>query len=145
MIELDEEALANARSTSRERKLTSLEKVAIYAFMLRGVQAPVLARVFGVNPNAIYYIAKWEHTAAHRAAKDAFERLGADRVWTEIVTDAQRARVNEENYKLLNGKPINDRRHSRINRSRSRPRRARAAAPLSEERSDEASGSAETN
>ena len=141
MVELDEEALANARSTSRERKLSSLEKIAIYAFMLRGVQAPVLARVFGVNPNAIYYIAKWEHTAAHKAARDSFDRLGADRVWAEVVTEAQIEQVNAENRNLMNGKPINDRRYRRLNRSRSRPRRARAAAPLPEATSDAESGS----
>jgi hypothetical protein len=139
MVELDKEALANARARSRDRKLSSLEKIAIYAFAIKGVQAPVLARVFGVNPNAIYYIAKWEHTAAHKAAKESFKRLGADRVWAEIVTPAQIEQVNAENRNLVNGKPIHDRGHRRINRSRSRPRRARAAINVLEAASDGAS------
>jgi hypothetical protein len=139
MVELDEEALVNARARSRDRKLSSLEKLAIYAFAVKGVQAPVLARVFDVNPNAIYYITKWEHTAAHRAAKESFERLGEERVWAEIVTEAQIEQVNAENRNLMNGKPINDRGHRRINRSRSRPRRARAAINVLEAASDGAS------
>ena len=35
MVELDEEALVNARARSRDRKLSSLEKLAIYAFAVK--------------------------------------------------------------------------------------------------------------
>jgi tRNA U54 and U55 pseudouridine synthase Pus10 len=142
MTQLDEDALAGLKNTSRERKLSTAERIAIYAFHLKGVPAKLIARTFDVRPNAIYYITNWTHTAAHDNVKSAFEQMGEDKIWTEIVTSAQTESINEGMRKLLQGKPLNDRGHRRINRRSPRPRRARAIVELPEARSDEESGGA---
>ena len=141
-IALDEDALAGLKTTSRERKLSTAERIAIYAFHVKGVPAKLIARTFGVRPNAIYYITNWAHTAAHENVKNAYEQMGAEKIWTEIVTSAQTESINEGINKLLQGKPLNDRRYSRNDRSRPRPRRARAIAELPEEPSNDESGNA---
>ena len=141
-IALDEDALAGLKTTSRERKLSTAERIAVYYFHLKGVPAKLIARTFGVRPNAIYYITNWTHTAAHENVKNAYEQMGETKVWAEIVTDAQTESINEGMNKLLQGKPLNDRRYSRNDRSRPRPRRARATAELPEAASDDASGNA---
>ena len=141
-IALDEDALAGLKTTSRERKLSTAERIAIYAFHVKGVPAKLIARTFGVRPNAVYYITNWTHTAAHENAKNAYEQMGEEKVWAEIVTDEQTASINEGMNKLLQGKPINDRRRSRNDRRSPRPRRARATAELPEAASDDASGNA---
>jgi hypothetical protein len=143
MVELDREALAHAKSNSRDRKLNSAEKLAIYAFTLEGVPAKILARLFDVRANAIYYIANWEHTAAHQSVKDAFNRLGKERVWSEVITEEQTERVNADLQALMKGNKIHDRRHRRINRRGPRPGRTGATSPVPEAASDGASGSAE--
>jgi transposase-like protein len=142
MTLLDEDALAGLKNTSRERKLSTAERIAIYAFHLKGVPAKLIARTFGVRTNAIYYITNWTHTAAHDNVKNAFEQMGEDKVWADIVTSAQTESINEGMRKLLQGKLINDRRHSRINRRSPRPRRARATPELPEAASDDPSGGA---
>lgn len=140
-IALDEDALAGLKNTSRERKLSTAERIAVYAFHLKGVPAKLIARTFGVKPNAIYYITNWTHTAAHANVKSAFDQMGAEKVWAEIVTDEQTESINEGMNKLLQGKPINDRRRSRNNRRSPRPRRARATPSLPETASDDEGGS----
>jgi transposase-like protein len=135
-IALDEDALAGLKTTSRERKLSTAERIAIYAFYLKGVPAKLIARTFGVRPNAVYYITNWTHTAAHANVKNAYEQMGAEKVWAEIVTPSQTESINEGMHKLLQGKPLYDRRHRRNNRNSPRPRRARATAQLPETTSD---------
>ena len=124
MTVLDEDALAGLKATSRERKLSTAERIAIYAFGLRGVPPKVIARTFGVKVNAIYYINNWETTAAHENAKNGFEQYGEDRVWTEIVTSEQIESINQGINALLHGKKLNDRGHYRNARRRPRARRA---------------------
>jgi transposase-like protein len=140
MIQLDEDALAGLKNTSRERKLSTAERIAIYAFHLKGVPAKLIARTFDVRPNAVYYITNWTHTAAHDNVKNAYEQMGEEKVWAEIVTDAQTESINEGMNKLLQGKPLNDRRHRRINRRSPGPRRARATPELPQTASDDAGG-----
>lgn len=144
-IALDEDALAGLKNTSRERVLSTAERIAIYAFHLKGVPAKLIARTFGVRPNAIYYITNWTHTAAHANVKNAFEQMGEAKIWEDIVTPSQVESINEGMNKLMQGKSINDRRHSRINRRSPRPRRARATPPIPETGGDETGGSPETN
>ena len=139
-IALDEDALAGLKNTSRERVLSTAERIAIYAFHLEGVPAKLIARTFGVRPNAVYYITNWAHTAAHANAKNAYEQMGKDKIWTEIVTDEQTESINEGMHKLLQGKPLNDRRRSRNDRRSPRPRRTRTVPELPETASDDASG-----
>jgi hypothetical protein len=147
MIELDREALVNAITSARERKLNSSQKLAVYAFTLEKVPAKILARVFNVRTNAIYYIGHWEHTPAYRAAKDSFDRLGRDRVWAEIVTPAQIELVNADLRNLMYGKPLKNDRHRSGRNYRSGPRTGRtgAIAPLPEAASDGAGGNAEAS
>ena len=140
-IALDEDALAGLKNTSRERKLSTAERIAMYAFHLKGVPAKLIARTFGVKPNAVYYITNWTHTAAHANVKNAFDQMGEEKVWAEIVTDEQTESINEGMNKLLQGKPIHDRRRSRNNRRSPRPRRARTTAELPEAASDDSGGS----
>ena len=140
-IALDEDALAGLKTTSRERKLSTAERIAIYAFHVKGVPAKLIARTFAVRPNAVYYITNWAHTAAHENVKNAYEQMGEEKVWAEIVTDEQTESINEGMNKLLQGKSINDRGYRRINRRSPRPRRTRAITQLPEAASDEPSGS----
>jgi hypothetical protein len=143
--QLNEDTLARVNSAIYERRLTANDKVAIYAFGLKKVPAKILARVFHIGQNSIYYITNWETTAAHEFAKQEFDRLGADRVWAEIVTQEQIEHVNRLLERLEQGKKLHDSRYSRINRSRTRARRARTAAQLPEAAGDGASGSAEAD
>jgi hypothetical protein len=145
MIQLDEDALAGLKNTSRERKLSTLERIAIYAFHLKGVPAKLIARTFGVRPNAVYYITNWQHTAAYANVKNAYEQMGEDKVWSEIVTEQQTESINDGMRRLLEGKSLSDRRRSRINRRGSGARRARTIAELPEAASDGESGSSEAN
>ena len=140
-IALDEDALAGLKTTSRERVLSTAERIAIYAFHLEGVPAKLIARTFGVRPNAMYYITNWAHTAAHANAKNAYEQMGEEKIWAEIVTTSQIESINEGMHKLLQGKPLNDRRYRRINRRSPRPRRTRTTVELPETGSDDAGGS----
>ena len=112
-IALDEDALAGLKSTSRERVLSTAERIAIYAFHLEGVPAKLIARTFGVRPNAVYYITNWAHTAAHANAKSAYEQMGKEKIFAEIVTDAQTESINEGIHKLLQGKKLDRRGYRR--------------------------------
>jgi transposase-like protein len=141
-IALDEDALAGLKTTSRERKLSTAERIAIYAFYIKGVPAKLIARTFGVRPNAVYYITNWTHTAAHANVKNAYEQMGEEKVWAEIVTPSQTESINEGMHKLLQGKSLYDRRHRRINRRSPGPRRTRAIAQLPEAAGDDEGGSA---
>jgi hypothetical protein len=105
-IALDEDTLAGLKAISRERKLSTAERIAIYHFHLKGVPAKLIARTFGVRPNAVYYITNWTHTAAHENVKNAYEQMGEEKVLAEIVTDAQTASINEGMNKLFKGKKI---------------------------------------
>lgn len=138
---LDEDALAGLKTASRERKLSTAERIAIYAFHLKGVPAKLIARTFRVQPNAVYYITNWQHTAAHDNVKNAYEQMGEDKVWADIVTPEQTESINDGMRRLLQGKSIDDRRRSRNPSRKPRARRARAIAELPQAGSDEASGS----
>lgn len=140
-VQLDEDALAGLKAASRERKLSTAERIAIYAFHLKGVPAKLIARTFQVQPNAIYYITNWIHTAAHENVKNAYEQMGEEKVWSEIVTAAQTESINEGMRKLLQGKPLDDRGRRRYNRRHPRTRRTRATPDVPETASDETSGS----
>jgi hypothetical protein len=142
---LNEDALAGLKIGSRERKLSTAERIAIYAFAQKGVPVKVIARTFGVKTTAIYYITNWEHTAAHENAKNAFEQMGADRVWNEIVTPAQIESINQGMEALMQGKKLNDRGYRRINRSSPGARRARGAHGLPEAANNDADGSDRAN
>lgn len=145
MTYLDEDALAGIRSITRERKLSTAERLAIYAFHQRGVPVKVIARTFDVSPNAIRYITNYAHTAAHEVVKTEYERLGQERVWSEVVTNEQIESINDNMRLMFNGKELNDRGYRRINRRGPRTRRARAIAELPETASDDESGSPPSN
>jgi hypothetical protein len=140
MTYLDTDMLAGIRSTTRERKLSTAERIAIYAFAQKGVPVKVIARTFAVTPNAIRYITNYEHTAAHETAKQTFEQYGEERVWTEIVTEAQTASINEGMRKLFEGKELNDRGYRRNARRRPRAGRAGTTDQLSQATDDGADG-----
>ena len=123
MAQLDEDMLAGIRTT-RERKLSNAERVAIFAFAQRGVPVKILARTFAVTPNAIRYITNYEHTAAHEHSKQMFEQYGEERVMNEIITDAQTESINEGMRKMFEGKNLNDRGYRRNTRRRFGARRA---------------------
>jgi hypothetical protein len=140
MTYLDEDTLAGVKS-SRERKLSTAERVAIYAFAQKGVPIKVIARTFAVTPNAVRYITNYEHTAAHENAKQAFEQYGEARVWAEIVTEAQTASINEGMRKLFEGKELNDRGYRRNARRSPSARRAGTTDRLPEAANNDEDGS----
>lgn len=145
MVNLDEGALAGVKNVTRERKLTSSERLAIFAFRHRGVPIKVIARTFGVSANAVRYITNYAHTAAYAVVKSAFEEIGEDRIWSEVVTPAQTESINEGMRKMFEGKKLNDSGYRGINRGRARARRARAAAKLPQAASDDSSGGSQAN
>ena len=57
MTQLDTDALAQITGAVQRGRLSPKEKIAVYAFTQRGVPAKILARLFDVRANAIYYIA----------------------------------------------------------------------------------------
>jgi hypothetical protein len=136
---IDQEALAGAQSASRNRKLSMNDKLAVFYFARQGVPARVIARTFDVNPNAVYYIANWERTAAHYQAEQAYERFGPERILKEIVTPAQIASINE-GLRLINEGKFNDSGPGGNHGARSGARRAGATAALSEAAGDQESG-----
>ena len=145
MAQLDEDMLAAVGSATRERKLANAERVAIYAFHQRGVPVKILARTFAVTPNAIRYITNYETTAAHEHAKQMFEQYGEERVFAEIVTDAQTESINEGMRKMFEGKNLNDRGYSRNPRRRPRARRAGTTVETSEAASDAEGGGSQAS
>jgi transposase-like protein len=136
---LDEDMLAGIK-TARERKLSNAERLAIFAFAKRGVPVKILARTFSVTPNAIRYITNYQHTAAHEHAKQMFEQYGEERVWSEVVTEAQTESINEGMRRTFEGKDLNDRGHRRNARRSPRARRARTTSELPETANDGADG-----
>jgi hypothetical protein len=140
VTELNVDLLAGIK-TARERKLSNAERVAIYAFHQRGVPVKILARTFAVTPNAIRYITNYEHTAAHEHARQMFEQYGEDRVWSEIVTEAQTESINEGMRKMFEGKDLNDRGYRRNARRRLGARRAGTTDGLPEAANDGEDGS----
>ncbi len=136
MTYLDEDTLAGLKTRSRERKLSTAERIAIYAFHVKGVPPKLIARTFGVKTNAVYYITNWAHTAAHENAKNAYERMGEERVFAEIVTPEQIESINQGMQALFKGKKINDRGYRRIHRRSPGARRAGTTVELPEAASD---------
>jgi hypothetical protein len=133
MTYLDEDALAGLKMrSSRERKLSTAERIAIYAFAQRGVPTKIISRSFGVTDNSIRYITNDVRTAAHENVKTAYDQMGEERVWAEIVTPAQVTSINEGLRNLFEGKKLNDRRYRRNLSRGARARRAGSAAELPE-------------
>lgn len=132
----DESALAAVRAHTRTDKLSRAERIAIYAFYLKGVPPKLLAKSFKVHINAIYYIGSVERSAAHKAAKAAFEQMGEARVWAEIVTPAQIESINEGMHALLRRKPQDGRRRSKPRIRAKSERTGAIAAPVEAARNE---------
>jgi hypothetical protein len=141
MTYLDEDALAGLKMrSSRERKLSTAERIAIYAFAQRGVPTKIISRSFSVTDNSIRYITNDARTAAHENVKTAYDQMGPERVWAEIVTPAQVDSINKGLRNLFEGKKLNDGRHSRYARRGPRARRARSSDQLPQATDDGADG-----
>jgi hypothetical protein len=141
MTYLDEDALAGLKMrSSRERKLSTAERIAIYAFAQRGVPTKIISRTFGVTDNSIRYITNDARTAAHENVKTAYDQMGAERVWAEIVTPEQVESINAGLRNLFEGKKLNDRRYRRNFSRGPRARRAGGLDRVSEATDDGADG-----
>jgi hypothetical protein len=93
MTKLDISA-AQGFDRSRPRKLSSDDRLAIYALHREGVPAKVLSPIFGVNENSIRYITHNQHSAAHDNASRRYELIGKARALRDYVGAARLAEVN---------------------------------------------------
>ena len=100
---LDEELIYRTRR--RVRKLSPEDRIAINLFKRKDVPVTVIARVFKVSKNTVYYKALG-HSAPSYPASDLsaaaeadaiIDKLGFDAAWAKYVTDEQVEAINREN------------------------------------------------
>ena len=140
MTELDMEGLQKLRSKSRNRKLTLHDRAAIVALHRKEIPSRLIARAFGVGPNAVYYVVNWPDTVAYKATMELIDQMGPERVWNELVKPEHINAINEGITLLLAGKKLNDGRR-RNPSPRTRRGRARTALEVPQATGDEAGGS----
>ena len=104
-VALDQSLIFRTKRKARKDGLTADQRMAIHWFWLEGVKVPIIARVFKVSKNTIYYKAltgeadsypTTKHSNSAAETKALFDSLGKDEVRTKFVTDAQVAAINRE-------------------------------------------------
>ena len=105
-VQLDEDLIYRTKRRAREDGLTPEDRIAVNLFWRKKVKVAVLAKVFGVSRNTIYYKAltgtadSYKNTNRSNSAIEAnavIERLGPDEAWRQFVTDKMVKAVNDEN------------------------------------------------
>ena len=105
-VQLDEDLIYRTKRRAREDGLTPEDRIAVNLFWRKKVKVAVLAKVFGVSRNTIYYKAltgtadSYPNTNRSNSAIEAnavIERLGPDEAWRQFVTDKMIRAVNDEN------------------------------------------------
>lgn len=105
-VQLDEDLIYRTKRRAREDGLTPEDRIAVNLFWRKKVKVAVLAKVFGVSRNTIYYKAltgtadSYPNTSRSNSAIEAnavIERLGPDEAWRQFVTDKMVRAVNDEN------------------------------------------------
>lgn len=105
MSTLNETLIYSTRRRGRPGGLTPDQRVAVNLFWRKRVRAVILARVFNVSPNTIYYAALTGEADSYptsmqrnSAAKvnDLIEEIGEEEAWRRFVTDDMINEVNAE-------------------------------------------------
>ena len=105
-VQLDETLIYQTKRRVNENGLTPEERIAINLFWRKKVRVSVLAKVFSVSKNTIYYKAltgtadSYPNTNRSNSAIEAnavIERLGPEEAWRQFVTDKMVKAVNDEN------------------------------------------------
>lgn len=105
-VRLDETLIYRTRRRAREDGLTADERIAINLLWRKKVRVAILAEVFNVSKNTIYYKAltgtadSYPNSPRSNSAaetNEAIERLGFDEAWKQFVTDDIVKRINEAN------------------------------------------------
>lgn len=104
-VELDETLIYRTRRKVRDDELSPDERVAINLFWRQGVRVPVLARVFGISKNTIYYKAltgyadSYPNTRKRNPAAETnaiIEKLGEEEAFRRFVKPEWTEAVNKE-------------------------------------------------
>lgn len=109
-VALDESLIYQTKRRTRADALTPEERLALNVLWRKGVRIGVLARVFRVSKNTIYYksltgkaksypISNRSNSAAETNA--LVEKLGVKEAERRYLTDEIRRRVNDENAREL--------------------------------------------
>jgi hypothetical protein len=124
---LDQTLIFRAKRRTRDGGLTDVERIAINLFKRRGVKVPVLAKVFKVSKNTIYYKSitgeadSYPNSRFSNSAADTnalIESVGEEQAWSQYVKPEWIALVNEENAKEVRRREIADARRPRKRRKR---------------------------
>ena len=104
-IDLDETLIYKTKRKPREDGLTDDECIALNLFWRKHVKVPILAKVFRVSKNTIYYRAltgkadSYPNSLYSNKAKDTnalIDKMGFKAAWDKYVTDEMVDAVNEE-------------------------------------------------
>ena len=94
--ELDRKLIAHARRRRRPEGLSFRERVALNLFWRNGVSAAILAEVFKVSKNTIYYSAIPKRRTTAALEVDAYiEEHGEVELWRSEVLPSEIERVNQ--------------------------------------------------
>ena len=94
--EIDETLIYKTKRKPREDGLTDNECVALNLFWRKNIKVPILAKVFRVSKNTIYYRAltgkadSYPNSLYSNKAKDTnalIDKMGFQRAWDNYVTD----------------------------------------------------------
>ena len=105
-VQLDETLIYRTKRRARDDGLTADDRIAINLLWRRKVRVPVLAKVFKVSKNTIYYKAltgtadSYPNSNRSNSAtetNEVIERLGEEEAWRQFVTDKVIRAVNDEN------------------------------------------------
>jgi hypothetical protein len=104
-VQLDEDLIHKIKRKPREDVLSDNECVALNLFWRRKVKVPILAKVFKVSKNTIYYRAltgtadSYPTSVYSNKAKDTnalIDKIGVEAAWKRYVTDEMVMHVNQE-------------------------------------------------
>jgi hypothetical protein len=104
-VALDHSLIFRTKRRARKGGLSDSERMAIRWFWNEGVRVPIIAKVFGVSKNTVYYKAitgdadsypTTNHSNSAAEAKALFDRLGKEAVEAQFVTDDMKRRINAE-------------------------------------------------
>ena len=109
-VTLDETLIAQARRAPRHDGLGENEKIALNLFWRKGVRVPILASVFRVSKNTVYYNCLTGDAASYpqgnraKEVNDRIDAMGEDVAWKKYVTDTMIRAVNAANKELVERK-----------------------------------------
>jgi hypothetical protein len=104
-IALDKSLIFRTKRNARPNGLSEDERMAMRWFWNEGVKVPVIAKVFGVSKNTVYYKSltgdadsypNTRHSNSAAEAKKLFDELGADGVRRRFVSDKMIRDINAE-------------------------------------------------